>query len=514
MQNKKRIFLAAAGVAATLLLGCGAQEEPVTPETTTPSLYDFTGQDLSVEEYALFCKEHPGAEIIWDIPFQGKRYSMDTEELTLSGLTQEEAQTLTLFPHLNRIDASECTKLESLLLLKKSLPQCQLIYQVPLGGAVYPSGTEELTLADVPAQEIADALPLLDQVKTVTISGLSDSEIKTLAERFQNVFFCCELPFCGQRFSTDSREIDLSGTPLTVREVEEALPFFPKLEKLILSDCGLDDEELDALNRAHPQTQIVWTLMIGRTKMRTDDTIFYPSKMGESNLPHNEELKKLRYCTELVALDIGHSDATECEWLEYLPHVKYLILADTNIGDLTPLSNLKELVYLEVFSLPISDYTPLLGCTALQDLNISGTHGDPAPLSQMTWLHNLQWYQGADDPETREAVLLLEEQLPDTNIVIDTFRNVGGLWRYLPHYYIFRDYIGGNFYNQEYITQYWGTKDATKIYACDGKPRYAGDTLAEIIKERMEQGLPIPGIKNVGSEKEEILYRSLLTPQS
>lgn len=512
MQNRKQTFLVFLGVAA-LLMGCGAGKEAPVPETTVPAAFDLTGQNMTVEEYRSFCQEHPDAQIEWDIPFQGERYSMETTALTVTGLTAEDVQLLTLFPNLTHIDATGCKDLETILLLKETLPRCRVDYRVTLGGTDYPSDAAELSLEDVSARELAQVLPLLNQVEKVTLTGLSKEEAKELILQFPEVFFLCQVEIGGQQYSTDSRELDLSGTPLTAREAEELPVLFPKLEKLILCDCGLDNETLDALNRSHPQIRIVWSLIIGKIKMRTDDTVFYPSKMGENNLPSNEELKKLRYCTDVVALDIGHSEATECEWLAHMPHVKYLILADTQISDLTPLENLKELVYLEIFSLPITDYSPLLGCTALQDVNISSTHADPEPLSRMTWLHNLQWFEGADDPDTREAVLRLEQQLPDTNVVIDTFRNVGGLWRYLPHYYVFRDYIGGNFYNQDYITQYWGSKDATKIYACDGKPRFAGELMAELVKERMEQGLPIPGIKNVGSEKEEILYQSLLSLQ-
>lgn len=510
--QSKLIPIAAAGLITAFLLGCQAQT-PAEPETTVPTFYDLTGEELTVEAYRAFCQEHPDAEIIWEIPFQGTRYTMDTTQLTVSALTQEDLSILPLFPNLTRIDASECTDLELIPLIKETLPQCDVLYRVPLGGNAYPSDTEELTLSDVSAQEIVDAIPLLTNVKTIRLSGLPDNELKTLIAQFPDVFFLCNLEFGGKTISTDSTEIDLSGTRMTVQETEALLSCFPKLEKLDLSNCGMSNEALDELNRAHPQTRIVWTLMIGNIKMRTDDTIFYPSRLGEQNLPNNEELKKLRFCPDIIALDIGHSRATECDWLESMPHVKYLILADSKITDLSPLQNLKELVYLEVFSLDISDYSPLLGCTALQDLNISNTHADPAPLTQMTWLHNLQWYKGDTDPATRDAVLQLENQLPDTNIVIDTFRNVGALWRYLPHYYIFRDYIGGNYYNQSFIIKYWGTEDATRIMSTDGKPAYAGDVLAEIVKERMEQGLPIPGIRNIGSEKEEILYRSLLTPQ-
>lgn len=307
----------------------------------------------------------------------------------------------------------------------------------------------------------------------------------------------------GQIYPADSTELSLAG--ISIEELEAALPLFPNLQKVILTDTGADDEALDALNRAHPNISIIWTVQIGKSPVRTDATWFYaPSQIGAIR---DADLQKLRYCREMVAVDVGHMKVTDCSWLEQMPHVKYLILADTGITNISPVSNLKELVYLELFGLNLTDYSPLLGCTALQDLNISSTHADPEPLSHMTWLHNLHWYRGLSDPATREAVSLLPEQLPQTNVMLDMVGNISNPWRNLPHYYVFRDIIGGEFLNQSFTLQNWGSEDGRKILACDHQGPFAGEVLAEIVKYRMENGLPIVGAKD--AERAQILYESL-----
>lgn len=312
---------------------------------------------------------------------------------------------------------------------------------------------------------------------------------------------------CGRSFGADSEEITISGPEFSPEELEKALPEFPNLKKVILENTGLDNDTLDALNRRNPEVAIVWTVSLGKIQLRTDAIEFYCATRGY--LPTNEELKNLRYCTEMIAVDIGHLRATECEWLEYMPHVKYLILADTGITDISPVANLKELIYLELFALNLSDYSPLLSCTSLQDLNISSTHADPEPLSHMTWLHNLHWYQGLSNPDTREAVKMLPEQLPETNVMLDMVGNISNPWRNLCNYYVFRDIIGGEFLNQSFIYQNWGSADARKILACDRQEPFAGDVLAELVRERIESGTPIIGIKDINSEKARILYETL-----
>ena len=87
----------------------------------------------------------------------------------------------------------------------------------------------------------------------------------------------------------------------------------------------------------------------------------------------------------------------------------------------------------------IPDYSPLQGCTALQDLNLARTYADPTPLAEMTWLKNL-WINmtGIEDDERK----LLSESLPDTNIMFDYGWPTGGGWRQLQNYFDMREIMG------------------------------------------------------------------------
>lgn len=585
MQKKRVIRIGITSAAAVVIFGAAVFyfthsfiDGAVFPKNSP--VLDLTGHTLSAQQYTDICRRYPDSQVLWTVPFQGSRYPMDLESITVTSLTEADAQALDFLPRLKQVDASQCTDYDALLYLQARRPDCVVTYQVDAGGTVCDNFCQALTLTDADAGKLEAAIPLLPQLRTVELEGtlpqpedlirlrdafpqvqfqfsldmwqttltpdvteidlsglpvtqeelarylpllpnlqkvilketaLTEDGIKAVADLFPNVFFLCDLTLAGEVFSTDAGEIDISGKDVTIEEVEATLPYFSNLQKLIMSDCGIDDETMDALNRRHPETAIVWTVQIGIHAVRTDAKVFFPAGVDESNLPNNDQLKKLRYCTEMIAIDVGHSKATECEWLEYMPHLRYLILADTGITDLTPLSNLKELVYLELFNMGITDYSPLLGCTALQDLNLGTTYGDPEPISKMTWLHNLRWSHITEDPETRQRVLALAEQLSDTNVTYDNWRNIGGPWRYLPNYYVFRDLIGGTYFNQLNPYQVWGNKDAQKILSCSKNPnRFAGDVLAEIVRERIDNGLPIPGVKNVGSEKAEILYQTLL----
>lgn len=589
MRRKQLILAGAAGIGSAVILGAGCFfmthvfiDGQFFPKNA--ARYDLTAHALTREEYSEICERFPESQILWTVPFQGKRFPMDTTSITVSALTKADAESLDLLPDLQLVDGTACDDVSALIFLQQRRPEIEVLYRVNVGDQKYDQNTQILTVRNADATELEQAIPALPLLHTVTLEGtlpepeaiahlmtafpnvefcftlkkwgqqfsqdvqsldlssasvtkeeldrilpllprlkeinlkdtpLTDKELKSVATRFPDTFFLCNMEFAGQAFSTDAEEIDISGCPITVEDTESTLAFFPKLQKLVMSYCGIDDETMDALNKRHPEVSIVWTVQIGRDAVRTDAKYFFPAGVKETEMPWDEHLVNLRYCTEMVAVDIGHSHATNCEWAKYLPHLKYLILADTEISDLSPLSELKELIYLEIFRTGVTDYSPLLGCTALQDLNIGTTHGDPEPLSHMTWLHNLKWNRGADIPETRDRVLMLPEQLPDTNVwIINDGLNIGQAWRYIPNYYVFRDIIGGTFFNQLSTTLYWGNADTYRILSCEHNDRYfAGDILATIIRDRIDKGLPIPGIKNIGSEKAEILYQSLCDAQ-
>lgn len=456
-----------------------------------------------------------------EIVIGGLRCDRYAKELTVENASPEDlAQMLPQLPHLETLTLEgRPLRTEDLLAIKEQFPSLELVCRISLGSAVFSSQIQTLDLSGsgVDGAELAKALPLFSNLQEVILTGvpLSDAEKMDLCDGLPGVMVCCELPLGGTYYSTDSTEIDLSHCPVTVGEIDRMLPYFPRLEKLDMSFCGISHEEMDALNKRHPETAIVWTVTIGTVDVRTDALYFYPA--GSNCYPSNEEMKKLRYCTELVAIDIGHTPAWDCEFLWHTPKVRYLILADTAITDITPVGNLKELIYLELFNLRIKDYSPLLNCTKLQDLNIGSTHADPEPLRKMTWLHNLQWHRADQDPATREAVLRLPEQLPDTHVELypkKKARNIGGPWRYIPNYYVFRDIIGAAYFNQDQIEDYWGQEDGQRIMACENGKSFAANTLAEIVRERIDSGEPIIGIKHSGSEKAEVLYQTLLEAES
>lgn len=305
-----------------------------------------------------------------------------------------------------------------------------------------------LDLSGIPIENTALLERLLPEISTpkkilLYDCGLTDPQIMALADRWPGFRFTWNMQLGGVSFSTDSEEIDLSGVQFKdTRVLERRLKYLPNVKKIIMSDCGLDSPTLDALDRRHPDIRFVWTVKLGSLRVRTDETWFMPVKFKAT--VQTKDLEEFKYCQDMVCIDIGHMWVHDCEWAAYMPNLEYLIIGETRISDLTPLQNLKKLKYLELFTIPVTDYSPLLGCTGLEDLNLGLTYGDPDIIAQMTWLKNLWWCDanGVHDQQRRDAVTRMCEALPDTKIAIYIDHPTASGWRKLPNYYAMRDILG------------------------------------------------------------------------
>lgn len=93
------------------------------------------------------------------------------------------------------------------------------------------------------------------------------------------------------------------------------------------------------------------------------------------------------------------------------------------MNDITPIGELQELTYLEMFWTKCEDISPLQNCKALTDLNISYIYCRPAKcletLVNMPQLERL-WYCGNN--LSAEQLKELQTALPDTEMYLGRTR--------------------------------------------------------------------------------------------
>lgn len=405
---------------------------------------------------AALSRQYPHLDVRYSVPLAGQSLPSSSTEVTVLTLDAEAAAMLDCLPRLTRVNVAARADEELIGQISRQHPDWVIDTSNAIDGVDVTAQTQSLDLSgrELTPAAVTQLVTCLPQLETVDLRdcSLSQTELMELSASFPDCFFLWQAQIGKAQFLTDAEEIDISGVKLdSTQAVEEMLDCLPNLKRVIMCSCGLDDETMDDLNRRYEDIRFVWSVQIGIMQVRTDATFFYPfvyeRQMGIKNLRVNEaDLYPLRYCTDMIAIDIGHmSEVTTCEWAAFMPNLKYLILVETSITDLTPLSNLKNLVFLEIFTTNITDYSPLLGCTALEDLNLGKTYGDPAPIAKMTWLKNLWWsgIQGTYGLPCSDAPELLAKALPNTTMKFNLENpNVNNGWRQLDNYKAMRDLMG------------------------------------------------------------------------
>ena len=404
---------------------------------------DLRNTGISCGEYDQVRAWFPDAEILWDIPFQGEYYDMNTDRLTLTTLTREEIPVLDYFTRLKIISAEKSPDYETLDYLRQQRPDLRLDYKVPLGDTRYRHNIKQLTVSGEMLEDLFTAMPYFPELTAVKLEGSLPEMDRILAfrEAFPQMEVTWSFNLGGVTVEESAEQLDLTGIPMTVEQIEAALPYMPNVTFIDMTDCGISNEDMDALNRRHEDVKIVWTVDIGRRfRLRTDATYFMPVKVGI--YATDEITYNLRYCTDMIAIDMGHMGVSNIDFVKFMPHLKYLLLCETHVTDLTPLTGLKELVYLELFLTPQKDLSPLLTLKALEDLNLSYTYGDAEVIAQMTWLKNLWWCNRDGYGISWKQQQMLREALPDCNFNFRYMSSTGGGWRELPNYYAQRDVLG------------------------------------------------------------------------
>ena len=147
-------------------------------------------------------------------------------------------------------------------------------------------------------------------------------------------------------------------------------------------------------------------------------------------------------CPDLLALDLGHNDVSDLTFLKAWPKLRRLIVVDskTPVTDISPLAELEDLEYVELFMQNITDISPLAGKTHLIDLNLAHNDiEDLTPLHSCTGLKRLwiSYNRRLSDAQIKA----FQEAVPDCRVVVGEWSSTGMGWREtaagpVPHYRI------------------------------------------------------------------------------
>lgn len=429
---------------------------------------------------------YPELTLYCDVALNGQIYPQDVNEITLHSITDEELTMLSCLTELTTVTVTDQGDGAGLEKLRHYCKENGIGFQVSVNGQVLQDAGKELTISNVTDTQV-QLLMLMDGLESLYLPEpeAKAESLKALEQKLPNTAVTWEKTVLGMTFRSDAMEIDLTdaisraegespetktayeyalecevfgvreeelssakvqqshplpdkseSTPQLLEEVEAAMEYFPHAEKLVMCGAWLQNTAMSEFRDTHREDyKVVWSVQCGDLATRTDATLFMPTKF-QIQMKHFSDLDayNLRYCEDMVAIDLGHMVITNLDFVAFMPQLTYLVLSWTYVKDLTPISSCKNLVFFEMNWVDrVTDYSPLVACTALEDLNIGQTNGDITPILQMTWLKNL-WIVGCQDGSYEKTV----EALPDTNIGYFFSDPVIG-WRNLPNYYAMRD---------------------------------------------------------------------------
>ena len=267
------------------------------------------------------------------------------------------------------------------------------------------------------------------------------------------------LTFQGVKVKTGATKLNMKKTVITsIADFAKFLKKLPNLKQVDMFSTPVTAADIDVLEKAVPNVKFGWTIRIPCTSrnkdgvargdhlIRTDATAFSTLHNNESPLHTSEDFAVLKYCTQMRALDLGHNNVTDLNFLYSMPYLRVLIIGRNHVTDLTPVGTLKDLEYLEAFTNEIESVKPLLNCKHLMDLNIPNNRvTDPELFAEMKQLkrlfaYNYGWRTMQKDMVPASLKSLIKKALPNCRI---DFSQAGvqigkGTWRDSPHYDVIR----------------------------------------------------------------------------
>ena len=398
--------------------------------------------------------QSPGCRVRYRVTVGGSTYDSDAKMLMVTEFTKDDAAKIAYLPDLEIVDGSGCTDYGNLAALQAAYPGLSVRYAVTLSDSELEADTVEATVTGAESGQLIQALAGLPNLKNLTLidPAADGSTLQALRLQYPDLTLSWYFRVNGREIGEDAVEVDVSGMDFSsLAAAENMASCFPKLEKFIMSSCTVGGKAIgnetmaDFRERMRSSYKVVWTVQCGRLSVRTDATTFMPTREHEYYFL-DSMAPNLKYCEDMICIDIGHHKVKDISFVRYMPHLKYLILTDTAVQDISPVAELKELIFLELTFGIVRDYTPLLQCTALEDLNMDKLdyYADPTPIYQMTWLKTLFWHRCNTQVQQK-----LAEALPNTHLDFTgtTTNPIHTGWRNLQNYYDMRDLLGMPYMN-------------------------------------------------------------------
>ena len=256
---------------------------------------DLRGQDISVEHYETVRGKLPDCRILWDVPFQGRKYPNDTTALKVTVLSDEDIAMLDYFPGLTQVDATQCNDYGQIEKLIAYRPGCKVTYEISIGPQNLSPDTEKLVLqnGEYDFDILMGNLPYLHKLTAIhfRMPELSPEQLAQLKETYPHITVTHTVELLGVEYQVDVEELDLSSmTSEDVETVVQKLPQLPAVKNIRLmgenETSGLTIADVKALMEAAPEIVFHYTFDFrGYTLSTADEEVHIKNtRIGEEGV--------------------------------------------------------------------------------------------------------------------------------------------------------------------------------------------------------------------------------------
>ena len=294
-------------------------------------------------------------------------------------------------------------------------------------------------------RKVSQALEYIEQNQPeeldLGVTKMSPTDLRTIKRAMpENGALHFTMKWEGLTVSDTDRDLDLNGAQnrLTEDQMEALIELVPEVQTIDVSKgYRLANDLMIRLVEKYPEIQFIWliTLNSGHSLVSTDTAYSTFNGAEATNKLTSEQMELLKYAPGLKALDLGHNKLTSLDFLRYFPDLEFLILAcNKEIDDIEILGTMKHLQYLELFTVAVSDISPLANCTELLDLNLSFCNNitDLSPLAGLTKLERFWGTKMENLPEEQKEAFVRDH--PQTEYSFLAFHATSDGWREHPRY--------------------------------------------------------------------------------
>ncbi len=414
---------------------------------------DARGADCYEAIFAL-AEANSHITVSYDVGVSSQRISGEEESAVIDAAVsfEELYGALSYLPRLRSLDIRNAgLSYEEEQHLIESFPGIRFICTTEIAGQLLDGTSKSLSIENARSSDVEALIAnsaRLYYLESIDLGQLflSNEQFSALRKAYPEAEILCRLSFYGVEVSSDTNTLVLDGIQISdTGELDLAVELLQELETIYMSDCGLSNEELDALNKKYGDVRIIWTVYVKWFDCRTDAIDFCVSRITNNYgmmTMTDETIYPIRYCTDMVTLDLGHMVYYNSDFVENMPKLRFLIMGDTNVSSIEALRNCPELYFLEIFLTEVSDLSPLFELKELRYLNISYCPiEDYTQLFQLTQLEKLWFVKSGLTYEQQEEI---RQALPNTECCFETGddSSVDVGWRTTPGYYEMRDNLG------------------------------------------------------------------------